>query len=227
MTLNLMERITTDWNDHLQSLLEESWFHALTQSIEEAYQRTTVYPEKEHIFEALNLTSFKNTKVVILGQDPYHGSGQAHGLSFSVPEGVAHPPSLRNIFKELQADLGCEVPESGSLTRWAEAGVLMLNTVLTVEKGHANSHRDKGWELFTNEVIKCLNNKQTPIVYILWGKPAQSKARFIDETKHLIIRSPHPSPLSSYRGFFGSKPFSQTNHFLATTDQEPIRWCLV
>jgi len=176
------------------------------------------------IFNALHYTPFAKVKVVILGQDPYHGPNQAHGLSFSVQKGVPQPPSLKNIFKELQTDLGCTIPNHGCLTSWADQGVLLLNTTLTVRQGAAASHSNKGWSSFTDQVIRVLNEKDRPIVYILWGRHAQSKKVLIDTNKHKIIESVHPSPLSAFGGFFGSKPFSQANAFLKATGQQPINW---
>jgi uracil-DNA glycosylase len=176
------------------------------------------------IYAALHLTGYEDTKAVILGQDPYHGPGQAHGLSFSVKPGVPAPPSLQNIFKELHDDLGCYIPNNGYLVKWAEQGVLLLNTVLTVRAHEANSHRGKGWEQFTDRVISLLNEREKPVVFILWGAPAQQKARFIDTSRHCVIRSPHPSPLSAHRGFFGSRPFSKANRFLREHGIEEIDW---
>ncbi len=188
------------------------------------YSTKTVYPEKDDIFNALQYTDYDEVKVVILGQDPYHGPGQAHGLSFSVQPGVKIPPSLRNIFKELNEDLGCNIPDNGYLKKWADQGVLLLNTVLTVREGEANSHRGKGWEQFTDKVISLLNEREKPVIFILWGKPAQSKLKLIDESKHKIIKSAHPSPLSAKRGFFGSKPFSRVNKMLREQDDQEIDW---
>ncbi|MDN6691947.1 MAG: uracil-DNA glycosylase, partial [Enterococcus sp.] len=179
-----------------------------------------------HIFEALELTPYDQVKVVILGQDPYHGADQAHGLSFSVQPGVKIPPSLRNIYQELQSDLGIPPVQHGNLVRWAEQGVLMLNTVLTVREGQAYSHRGKGWEQLTDAIIERLNEREKPIVFILWGKPAQEKIKMIDTTKHAIVKSVHPSPLSAHRGFFGSKPFSKANQFLEGWGEQPIDWQL-
>jgi len=186
----------------------------------------TIFPQGSHIFNAFNSTPFENVKVVILGQDPYHGAGQAHGLSFSVQHGIAFPPSLQNIFKELVSDIGCPYPKSGDLSHWAREGVLLLNTLLTVRSGEPFSHKEQGWERFSDQVIRTLNAQREHIVFILWGAPAGKKASLIDGTKHLILKAPHPSPLSSYRGFFGSKPFSQTNEYLRTQGIEPIQWCL-
>ncbi|GAM14601.1 uracil-DNA glycosylase, family 1 [Mesobacillus selenatarsenatis SF-1] len=190
----------------------------------EEYRTKTIFPEKDNIFNALRFTDYEDVKVVILGQDPYHGHGQAHGLSFSVKPGVKIPPSLRNIFKELNADLGYEVPDNGYLKKWAEQGVLLLNTVLTVREGNANSHRGKGWEHFTDKVITLLNEREKPAIFILWGKPAQSKLKLINEDKHKIIMSVHPSPLSARRGFFGSKPFSKVNELLKEQGEKEIDW---
>jgi uracil-DNA glycosylase len=185
-----------------------------------------IYPHGEDIFQAFNKTPFDKTKVVILGQDPYHGPDQAHGMSFSVKPGVKTPPSLKNIYKELKEDMGIEPPDHGYLDHWAKQGVLLLNTVLTVEKGKAGSHRKKGWEHFTDEVMNKLNSSKEHLVFILWGSPAQKKADSVDESRHLILKAPHPSPLSSYRGFFGSKPFSKTNQYLESHGISPIDWQL-
>ena len=180
--------------------------------------KKTIYPPKHEYFTALNLTPFEKVKVVVVGQDPYHGPGQGHGLSFSVKPGVRFPPSLMNIFKELQSDIGAPMPKSGSLIPWAEEGVLLLNSVLTVEGGNANSHQGKGWEQFTDKIISILNEEKKNLVFILWGSYAQKKASFVDEKKHCVIREVHPSPLSAHRGFSGSKPFSKTNTYLKSTD---------
>jgi uracil-DNA glycosylase len=186
----------------------------------------TIYPQTDEIFAALNLTPFSQVKVVILGQDPYHGQGQAHGLCFSVKRGVKPPPSLVNIFKELRDDVHFEMPNHGNLEAWARQGVLLLNNVLTVEDGKAGSHHNRDWEKFTDKIIQLLNEKRENLVFILWGSPAQKKAQAVDPTKHLILKSVHPSPLSSYRGFFGSKPFSQTNAYLKSQKLSPIDWTL-
>lgn len=183
-----------------------------------------IFPKKEDIFRSLELTDFEDVKVVILGQDPYHGPNQAHGLSFSVNEGIKLPPSLKNIYKELNTDLGCDIPTTGFLEPWAKQGVLMLNAVLTVEQANPNSHANKGWEEFTNTVIKTLSNNKENVVFILWGAYAQKKAELIDEAKHLIIKSAHPSPFSARNGFFGSKPFSITNKYLEEKNKKPIDW---
>lgn len=183
-----------------------------------------IYPERKNYFRALNLTPLEKVKVVILGQDPYHGPGQAQGLCFSVPEGVRFPPSLQNIFKELKTDLGKELPASGDLTRWAEQGVLLLNSVLTVEKEKAASHQKIGWEEFTDQIVSVVNENCDHVVFILWGAYAQKKAEFVELKKHLVLKSVHPSPLSSHRGFFGSKPFSQANTWLSKKGMKPIQW---
>jgi len=192
----------------------------------EEKKRYTIFPQGSNIFNAFNSTPFEKVKVVILGQDPYHGPGQAHGLSFSVQHGIALPPSLQNIFKELVSDVGCEYPKSGDLSHWAHEGVLLLNTLLTVRSGEPFSHKEQGWERFTDQVIRTLSEHREHIVFILWGAPAGKKASLIDAKKHLILKAPHPSPLSSYRGFFGSKPFSRTNDYLKSQGIAPIEWCL-
>lgn len=185
-----------------------------------------VYPPENQVFAALHLTSYAAVKVLILGQDPYHGKGQAHGLCFSVPKGVTIPPSLSNIHQELSSDLGCPPPDHGSLESWAPQGVLLLNTTLTVRSGAAASHQKRGWETFTDEVIRVVNEKQDRVVFILWGSSARSKKQFVDPARHTIIESAHPSPLSAYRGFFGSKPFSKTNDALSDAGRDPISWCI-
>lgn len=217
--------IGNDWDEKLKTVWQSEGFKKFMSIIKTKYNENTCFPEFNNIFNALKLTSYKDTKVVILGQDPYHGVGEAHGLSFSVQDGIRKPPSLKNIFKELKDDLGIEESESGNLTNWAKEGVLLLNSVLTVEKDKAASHKDLGWELFTDHIIKLLNEKETPVVFILWGNFAKSKKIYITNPKHLIIESAHPSPLA--RGaFFGSRPFSKTNNFLKSTNQTPINWDL-
>ncbi|MFC4557738.1 uracil-DNA glycosylase [Virgibacillus kekensis] len=216
---------TTDWNDILTDEFDRPYFQKLQSFLDDAYKNKNVYPERKNLFRALELTPFYRTKVVILGQDPYHGEDQAHGLSFSVKKGMKKPPSLKNIFKELESDLGIEEPEHGCLEGWAEQGVLLLNTVLTVEEGRAGSHQNIGWEEFTNTVIRTLNEKRDPVVFILWGKKAQAKKDLIEE-KHYIIKSPHPSPFSARRGFFGSLPFSKVNTILEKHNLSPIDWRL-
>ncbi|WP_087971853.1 uracil-DNA glycosylase [Oceanobacillus rekensis] len=216
--------LQNDWAEKLDKEFNKTYYLELREFLKKEYAEKTVYPEMDHIFNALHYTPFQNVKAVILGQDPYHGPNQAHGLSFSVKPEVKLPPSLRNIFKELKNDLGYQIPDHGYLINWASQGVLMLNTVLTVRAGEAHSHANKGWGNFTDQIIKTLNEKFEPIVYILWGSAAQKKISLIDTTKHLIIKSPHPSPLSAYRGFFGSKPFSLTNKFLKQSGLEEIDW---
>lgn len=220
MTIN----ISTDWFNILKDEFEKDYYLKLRQFLINEYKTKTIYPPMDQIFNALNYTSYENTKVLILGQDPYHGEGQAHGLSFSVKHGVKTPPSLRNMYKELNSDLGCYIPNHGYLANWAEQGVLMLNTSLTVRAASPNSHRGKGWEILTDEIIKKLNEREKPVVFILWGNNAISKEKFITNPQHLVIKSVHPSPLSASRGFFGSKPFSRTNEFLEKTGQEKINW---
>lgn len=220
----MTEILKNDWKNYLSSEFEKDYYINLRNFLKHEYSSSVIYPNMYDIFNALHYTSFKDTKVVILGQDPYHGPNQAHGLSFSVNPGVKTPPSLVNIFKELHTDLGCYIPNNGYLKKWADQGVLLLNTVLTVRASEANSHRKKGWEEFTNKIISVLNTKETPIVFILWGNNAISKTELITNPKHLIIKSVHPSPLSASRGFFGSKPFSKTNEFLISTNQSPIDW---
>lgn len=218
--------LKNDWAKVLQEEFTKPYYMQLREFLKYEYSNFTVYPDMYDIFNALHYTPFSDVKVVILGQDPYHGPNQAHGLSFSVKPGVPHPPSLRNIFQELQNDLGCPIPKSGSLVPWTRQGVLLLNTVLTVRAGQAHSHKGKGWEIFTDRVIESLNEKPDPVVYILWGSAAQSKQKLIDTTKHYIVKSPHPSPLSAHRGFFGSKPFSKTNAYLRMIGKTEIDWAL-
>ena len=218
--------IDDSWKIHLLSEFSKPYFSELLSFLEKEQANRTIFPQKKDIFNALNTSTFDNIKVIILGQDPYHGEGQAHGLAFSVQDKIPFPPSLRNIFKEYNSDLGYEIPNSGNLTKWAKEGVLLLNTVLTVRANEAHSHKDRGWETFTDAVISMLSDKKEHLVFILWGKPAQLKSKFIDESKHLIINAPHPSPLSSYRGFFGSKPFSTTNTYLKKQGIVEIDWKL-
>lgn len=218
--------IGNDWDSLLEDELNKEYFQKLIDFVKKEYKEKTIYPKQSDIFNAFRYTSYKDVKVVILGQDPYHGENQAEGLSFSVKKGIKKPPSLVNIYKELQSDLNIPIEENGSLVKWANQGVLLLNAVLTVEKDKAASHQGKGWEIFTDEVIKLLNKKQTPIVFILWGSYARSKKKYITNQKHCIIESAHPSPLSAHNGFFGSKPFSKTNAFLEKTHQKPIDWSL-
>ena len=219
-----MAMITNDWLTALGGEFHKPYYRQLFEFVKNEYNTTVIFPPAQDIFNAFHLTPLKDVKVVILGQDPYHNNGQAHGLSFSVQKGVDIPPSLVNIYKELHDDLGCTIPNHGCLTKWAEQGVLMLNTVLTVRAHQANSHRGIGWEEFTDAAILALNSQDRPIVFILWGAPAQRKKRMLTNPKHLILEAPHPSPLAAYRGFFGSKPFSQTNAFLEKNGIEPIDW---
>ena len=214
------------WREVLFNEFQKPYFKELKEFLVEEKQRHTVYPQGSNIFAAFNNTPFSEVKVVILGQDPYHGVNQAHGLAFSVNDGVPFPPSLRNIFKELQDDIGCEVPKSGNLTSWAKDGVFLINTVLTVRASEAASHKNRGWEIFTDAAIRALSEQKESLVFILWGSPAGAKASLIDAKKHLILKAPHPSPLSSYRGFFGSKPFSKTNEYLISKRVKPIEWCI-
>lgn len=218
--------IDNDWNKVIGKEFEKPYYRNLMDYLEYEYTTNTIYPEKDEIFNAFLSTPFEKIKVVLLGQDPYHGPGQAHGLSFSVKLGVPAPPSLQNIFKELHEDTGLQIPDHGYLLSWATQGVLMLNTVLTVRAGEAHSHQKKGWEIFTNAVISAINEKNDPVVFWLWGKPAGSKIKLISNPNHLVLIAPHPSPLSVYRGFYGSKPFSKTNAFLIQNGKAPIDWTL-
>ena len=219
-----MSMISNDWLSELGAEFKKPYYKELYQFVKNEYSTTQVFPPAEEIFTAFHLTPLSEVKVVIIGQDPYHNVGQAHGLCFSVKPDVEIPPSLVNIYQELQADLGCRIPNNGYLIKWAKQGVLMLNTVLTVRAHMANSHRGKGWEEFTNAAIQALNKQDRPIVFILWGRPAQMKKAMLNNPNHLILEAPHPSPLSAYRGFFGSKPFSQTNMFLQQNGIAPIDW---
>jgi uracil-DNA glycosylase len=216
--------LSNDWGYLLQDELEQPYYKELRDFLDEQYRSSVVYPQIDDIFNALHYTSYEGTKVVIIGQDPYHGLGQAHGLSFSVQPGVRVPPSLQNIFKELKEDLGFEIPDHGSLVSWAKQGVLLLNNVLTVQASEPASHQGKGWERFTDTIIRELNKRQQPVVFVLWGKHAQQKAAAIDENRHCIISSPHPSPFAARKGFFGSQPFSKANAFLRQTGVKEIDW---
>lgn len=218
--------IGNDWDEKLNIIWKSEGFKKFYKIIENEYNTKTIFPPKEHIFRALELTSYKDTKVVIVGQDPYHGIGEAHGLSFSVQEGIKIPPSLKNIYKELYDDLNIPIAETGDLTNWAKEGVLLLNAVLTVIKDQPASHRNLGWEPLTDYIIKVLNQKSEPVVFILWGNFAKEKAKLITNKNHLIITSPHPSPFSANSGFFGSKPFSKTNKFLKEHNIKEINWNL-
>lgn len=214
-----------DWNEHLMKEMEQPYYRELRSRLAEEYRGGAVYPDMHDIFNALHLTSLAGTKVVILGQDPYHGPGQAHGLSFSVQPGVRIPPSLQNIYKELNNDIGCPVPANGDLRGWARQGVLLLNNVLTVRKGQAASHQGLGWERFTDSIVRLIGEREQPAVFLLWGKHAQEKASFLDGSRHLLLSTPHPSPFSAHRGFLGSKPFSKANAFLEKHGMQPIDWC--
>ncbi|MBD8923972.1 uracil-DNA glycosylase [bacterium] len=216
--------IGNDWDVKLKNIWDSLEFNEFYKKVMHEYELKEIYPPKDYIFNALKLTSYKDTKVVIVGQDPYHGEGEAHGLSFSVQKGVKIPPSLKNIYKELYSDLGIVPVDNGDLSNWAKQGVLLLNSVLTVEKDKAASHRNIGWDALTDYIIKMLNLKEEPIVFILWGNFAKKKAKLITNEKHLIITSAHPSPLSASRGFFGSKPFSKVNNFLVNNKLKPIDW---
>ncbi len=215
--------INKTWDKVLEPEFKQEYFKKLGIFVKQEYKNQSIFPPYNHIFDALRLTDYDKVKVVILGQDPYHGLGEAHGLSFSVRQGVRIPPSLRNIFKELDQDLGIK-RESTDLTDWAQQGVLLLNSILTVRQDHPLSHKDKGWEIFTDNIIKYLNEREKPIIFILWGSFARSKKALITNRNHIIIESTHPSPLSASRGFFGSKPFSKTNKILIKLKQEPIKW---
>ncbi|WP_339292120.1 uracil-DNA glycosylase [Paenibacillus sp. FSL W8-0187] len=217
-----MAILKNDWASYLEQEFTKPYYLQLREFLIEEYRTKTIYPDKYDIFNALHYTSLADTRVVILGQDPYHGPGQAHGLSFSVKEGVSTPPSLQNMFKELQDDLGCFIPNNGHLLTWAQQGVLLLNTVLTVRAHEANSHKNRGWESFTDKVIETINRKNEPVV--LWGSHAQKKAELITNRQHTLIRSPHPSPLSAHRGFFGSRPFSRANECLRNMGLQEIDW---
>mgnify|MGYP005776000447 FL=1 len=218
--------IGNDWDNYLQEEYTKPYFQELLSFVDDEYHHKTIYPKKNEIFNAFRYTPYEKVKVVILGQDPYHGYQQAQGLSFSVRDGIPKPPSLQNIFKELHDDIGCPIPTTSSLIPWADQGVLLLNSVLTVEANKAASHKGRGWEIFTDEVISILNNKDTPVVFILWGGYARSKKKLITNPLHYIVESAHPSPLSAYNGFFGSKPFSKTNEFLIAHHDKPINWSL-
>lgn len=219
-----MQIFKNDWAKYLDAELQQPYYRELRQFLIGEYRTRTIYPDMYSIFNALHYTAYESVKAVILGQDPYHERGQAHGLSFSVQEGVEPPPSLMNIFKELQTDVGCTIPDNGCLKAWADQGVLLLNAVLTVREHQANSHQGKGWERFTDRIIELLNARERPIAFVLWGNYARQKKRLITSARHLIIESAHPSPLSAHRGFFGSRPFSRVNEFLISNGEAPIDW---
>lgn len=219
-----MAILKNDWAPLLEEEFAKPYYQRLRTTLKEEYETQVVYPNQYDIFNALHFTSFDGTKVVIIGQDPYHGPGQAHGLSFSVKPGVKIPPSLKNIYKELQSDVGCYIPNHGFLIDWTKQGVLLLNAVLTVRAGTPNSHKALGWEMFTDKVIETLNQREKPVVFVLWGAYAQQKQQLITSSRHFIIKSPHPSPFSANRGFFGSRPFSRTNAYLREIGSEEIDW---
>ncbi len=212
------------WSQLIEEESAKPYYRELKSFLKSERKEFEIYPPEKEVFSAFELTPFEKVKVVILGQDPYHGEGQAHGLSFSVKKGIKSPPSLANIYKELHADLGIEIPKHGNLENWARQGVLLLNTVMTVRKAEANSHQGKGWEIFTDRIIEKLSTEKSNLVFILWGGPSQKKASKVNPEHHHLIISPHPSPLSSYRGFFGSRPFSRTNEFLKSSGNVPIDW---
>lgn len=219
-----MVHIGNDWDQLLKDEFEKDYYQQLRRFLAYEYKHYKIHPDMYDIFNALKYTSYQDVRVVLLGQDPYHGPNQAHGLCFSVKKGVMPPPSLKNIFKELQDDVGCTIPSHGELVKWAKEGVLMLNTVLTVREGHANSHANKGWEILTDRIISLLNDRSEPIVFLLWGRNAQNKSVMITNPHHLILKCAHPSPLSAYNGFFGCRHFSKTNQFLKQHGYAPIDW---
>lgn len=226
MSLVGNEVFDNDWKEVLDEEFEKPYYSQLREFLKEEYASETVYPDMNELWNAFQKTAFNEVKVVIVGQDPYHGPDQAHGMSFSVKKGMKQPPSLRNMLKELESDLGCGIPQHGNLSKWANQGVLLLNTVLTVRQGTANSHKGQGWEHFSDAVIHKLSERDKPVVFVLWGRPAQQKKALIDTTRHAIVESVHPSPLSAYRGFFGSKPYSKINTHLVNFGQDPIDFCL-
>lgn len=219
-----MVNIGNDWDEILKGEFEKPYYLKLREFLKEEYKNNIIYPDMHDIFNALKYTSYKDTKVLILGQDPYHGENQAHGLAFSVKPGVKTPPSLLNMYKELNSEFECFIPNNGFLVPWTKQGILLLNTALTVRAHEANSHKGKGWETFTDHIIETLNLREEPVIFVLWGNNARSKKKLIDANKHYIIESAHPSPLSASRGFFGSKPFSQVNDILIKLGKELIDW---
>jgi uracil-DNA glycosylase len=225
--ISINEKLNTSWKVKLQKEFDSTYFQELILFLQKELKNQTVYPNVENIFTAFNQTHFDKVKIVIIGQDPYHGFGQANGLSFSVKEGTKKPPSLKNIFKELSSDLNIRTPESGNLLKWAEEGVLLLNSILTVKANSPGSHKKIGWEKFTNAAIKAISRDRDNIVFILWGKYAQEKRAFIDEKKHYILKSAHPSPFSAHKGFFGSKPFSKSNAYLQSFGIPDVKWSIV
>lgn len=221
-----MVNLGNSWDEILKEEFEKEYYLKLRAFLKQEYSSKTIYPNMNNIFNALKYTAYEDVKAVIIGQDPYHGPNQAHGLCFSVQNGVTPPPSLQNIFKELSSDLGIPIPQNGELTPWTKQGVMLLNTVLTVRSGQANSHRGMGWEIFTDKVIEILNQREKPIVFLLWGNPAKAKGRLITNPKHFILSTVHPSPLSAYNGFFGCKHFSKTNRILRSLGETEIDWRL-
>ena len=219
-----MVKLDNDWDELLVDEFKKSYYLELREFLKEEYRTKVIYPNMYNIFEALKHTSYKDTKVLILGQDPYHGENQAHGLAFSVQPNVAIPPSLLNIYKELKNDVGCFIPNNGYLIPWADQGVLLLNTALTVRAHEANSHKGKGWEVFTDRIIKLLNDRNDPVIFVLWGANARKKKELIDSSRHYILEAPHPSPLSASRGFFGCRHFSKINEILISIGKTPIDW---
>lgn len=219
-----MVNIGNDWDEVLKGEFEKEYYRNLREFLKKEYSTREIFPDMYDIFNALKYTSYKDTKVVILGQDPYHNVGQAHGLAFSVKPGIKTPPSLQNMYKELEEELGCFIPNNGYLVKWAKQGVLLLNTALTVRAHEANSHKGKGWEIFTDDVIKRLSEREEPVIFLLWGGNARSKKKIIDTKKHIILEAPHPSPLSAYRGFFGCGHFKETNEILKKMGKEEIDW---
>lgn len=219
-----MAAITNDWLEAIGDEFKKEYYRDLYNFVKDEYSKKVIYPPADDIFNAFHFTPLSKVRVLLLGQDPYHNENQAHGLSFSVQPGQDIPPSLQNIYKELNDDLGCYIPNNGFLKKWAEQGVLLLNTVLTVRAHQANSHKNRGWELFTDAIINAVNKQDRPIVYFLWGAPAQKKAAMLNNPKHLVLQAPHPSPLSAYRGFFGCRHFSACNDFLVKNGLEPIDW---
>lgn len=217
-----MVKFNNSWDDVLKGEFDKPYYKALHDFLKEEYQNETIYPPAQDLFSAMRVTSYEDTKIVILGQDPYHGAGQAHGMAFSVQPGVPTPPSLKNIYKELNATMGCYIPNNGYLMKWAEQGILLLNTVLSVRAGKPQSHKKKGWETFTDDVIKALNERQDPIVFLLWGAPARKKAALITNPQHKILEAAHPSPLSAYNGFFGCDHFRKANELLVEMGKTPI-----
>lgn len=224
LEVSALVKLGNDWDQLLAHEFRKDYYQQLRNFLIKEYRTSTVYPGMHDIYNALKNTAYEDVKVVLLGQDPYHGPGQAHGLAFSVPKGISVPPSLQNIYKELQDDVGCSIPNHGNLIPWAKQGVLLLNTCLTVRANKPNSHRGKGWEILTDRIISLINDKSQPVVFLLWGNNARSKAKFVTNPLHKVLSTVHPSPLSAYRGFFGCRHFSQTNGFLKNHDMSPIDW---